>query len=281
MSNIFTKKEITNLVLSTFSTIVVICLSIFLIWNFFQDYEYAYLLAGILLPIFMMLLSSQYCAGTFVSLIMMILGVLGYYYLNDPYKLIALSFSIYMVMFKIMRFGNNLKGNYIDKDILKNNDLCYLHDLLNSDWYQKNKDLASYEIQTNPLISQEFHQEYVNNIINVLVKNNMKDFSESAYSKEILLRIHAIGTIQTLPIPVSKNADGIISTGTQLLINIFSNLKTISNMKTIDIENDNFIISSAHKIISNSSYQFGPVSINEIEEIKNDKLISSRFNLLK
>ncbi len=114
MSNIFTKKEITNLVLSTFATIVVICLSIFLIWNFFKDYEYAYLLAGILLPIFMMLLSSQYCAGTFISLIMMILGVLGYYYLNDPYKLIALSFSIYMAMFKIMRIGNNLEGNFSD-----------------------------------------------------------------------------------------------------------------------------------------------------------------------
>lgn len=281
MSNIFTKKEITNLVLSTFATIVVICLSIFLIWKFFQEYEYAYLLAGILLPIFMMLLSSQYCAGTFVSLIMMILGVLGYYYLNDPYKLISLSFSIYMAMFKIMRIGNNLEGNYIDKDILKNNDLCYLHELINSDWYQENKDISLYEIQTNSLINQEFHQEYVNNIINVLVKNNMKDFSESAYSKEILLRIHAIGTIQTLPIPVSKNADGIISTGTQLLINIFSNLKTINYMKSIDITDDNFIISSARQLINNSLNEFGHVSINEIEEIKNNKLISSRFNLLK
>ena len=281
MSNIFTKKEITNLVLSTFATIVVICLSIFLIWNFFKDYEYAYLLAGILLPIFMMLLSSQYCAGTFISLIMMILGVLGYYYLNDPYKLISLSFSIYMAMFKIMRIGNNLEGNYIDKDILKNNDLCYLHELLNSDWYQENKDISSYEIQTNSLINQEFHQEYVNNIINVLVQNNVKYFSESAYSKDTLLRIHAIGIIKTLPIPITKNADGVISVGTQLLLNIFSNLKTINYMKSIDITDDNFIISSARQLINNSLNEFGPVSINEIEEIKNNKLISSRFNLLK
>jgi hypothetical protein len=281
MSNIFTKKEITNLVLSTFATIVVICLSIFLIWNFFKDYEYAYLLAGILLPIFMMLLSSQYCAGTFISLIMMILGVLGYYYLNDPYKLIALSFSIYMAMFKIMRIVNNLEGNYIDKDILKNNDLCYLHELLNSDWYQENKDISSYEIQTNSLINQEFHQEYVNNIINVLVQNNVKYFSESVYSKDTLLRIHAIGIIKTLPIPISKNADGVISVGTQLLLNIFSNLKTINYMKSIDITDDNFIISSSRQLINNSLNEFGPVSINEIEEIKNNKLISSRFNLLK
>ncbi len=281
MSNIFAKKEITNLILSTLATILVICLSIFLVWKFFQNYEYIYLLSGILLPIFMIFLSSQYCANALLSLIIMILGILGYYYLHDPYRLIALSISIYMAMFKIMRFGNNLKGNYIDKDILKNNDLCYLHELLNSDWYQLNKDLVSYEIQTNSLINQEFHQEYVNNIVNVLVKRNMKDFSESAYSKDTLFRIHAIGMIQSLPIPVSKNADGIISTGTQLLINIFSNLKTINNMKTIDIENDNFIISSAHQIISNSLNQFGPVSINQIEEIKNDKLISSRFNLLK
>lgn len=249
--------------------------------EFFKDYEYAYLLAGILLPIFMMLLSSQYCAGTFISLIMMILGVLGYYYLNDPYKLIALSFSIYMAMFKIMRIGNNLEGNYIDKDILKNNDLCYLHELLNSDWYQENKDISSYEIQTNSLINQEFHQEYVNNIINVLVQNNVKYFSESAYSKDTLLRIHAIGIIKTLPIPITKNADGVISVGTQLLLNIFSNLKTINYMKSIDITDDNFIISSARQLINNSLNEFGPVSINEIEEIKNNKLISSRFNLLK
>ncbi len=281
MSNIFTKKEITNLVISTLATIAVICLSIFLIWKFFHNYEFIYLISGILLPILMIFLSSQYCAGTLAVSIVTILGILGYYYLNDPYKLIALSISIYMVMFKLIRLGNNLKGNYIDKDILMNNDLSYLHELLNSDWYQSNKDLTFREIPTYSLINQAFHKEYVNNIINVLVLNNMKDFSKSDYSKELLIRIHAIGIIHTLPIPISKNADGLVSTGTQLLINIFSNLKTINFMKTIDIEDYDVIVSSAHQLIRKSSNKFGTVSINEIEEIKNNKLISSRFNLLK
>ena len=92
--------------------------------------------------------------------------------------------------------------------------------------------------------------------------------------------MHAIGIIHSLPVPISKNADGLVSIGSQLLLNTFSYLKTINNMKTIDFENDVLIISSIKQIITNSSSQFGDVSDEELDAIVNNKLISSRFNLL-
>jgi hypothetical protein len=280
MDKVFTKEEIMKLVFSISGIIIIICLSIFLIYMFFQDDKLIYLLAGIILPIFMMFVSSQYFAGPSFVLIIITSGIFGFYYLGEPYKLVALSISIYMAMYKLVRYGNDLKGNYIYKDIIKNNDLCYLNELFNSDWFKENKDKNPYNIQLNSLINQKFHKEYIGNIINILVKNNIDEFSKSRYSKDILLKMHAIGIIHSLPVPISKNADGLVSIGSQLLLNTFSYLKTINNMKTIDFENDVLIISSIKQIITNSSSQFGDVSDEELDAIVNNKLISSRFNLL-
>lgn len=251
------------------TTFAVLGLSIYLIWIFFQDYQFIYLIAGILSPIILLMMSSQYCAGNLFALIVIAAGLVGYIYLDEPYKLVSASVAAYIILFKIIRYGNELTGNYIEKNAVQNHDLLFLNQLLNSEWYQENKNKDPNSINPESLINQNFHQRHIGQIIQTLMINNMAEFSKSGYSKENLFKLHSTGIIHTLPRPISKNANGLISTGTQMLLNVFGNLESINNMPSSYIENEALHIFSTNQLVERSANEFGIVTDDEVNRIKN------------
>ncbi len=104
MESLFTKKFFIGII----AFVLIICLSIFLIWTFFQDYDFIYLIAAIIFPLIMFLISSPYCLGTILTLTFIIAGLISPNYLDAPYNLTVLCFSIYLLLFKIWRYGEDL-----------------------------------------------------------------------------------------------------------------------------------------------------------------------------
>jgi len=259
------KKELIIII----ATFTVIGLSIFLILKFFHNYNFIYLVAGVIVPIVVMFISSQYFAGNLFALVIITGGGVGYFYLDVPYNYLCGSLSAYLFLFRMIRYGNDMQGNYIDNNTISNSDMHFLNKLLNSDWYEQNKNKNGYEIDVDYLVQQPFYQTHVKKIIATLVSNNIKDFSDSKYSNEILIKLHATGTIHTLPKPISKNADGLISVGTQMLLNIFSNIKLINSESSLNIENDELNIYSAKHLVERSENEFSEVSNDEFEKLKN------------
>jgi hypothetical protein len=235
---------------------------------FFSDYNYIYLVAGILVPLIVMLTSSQYCAGNLIALIIILGGGIGFFYFDNPYSHLSGAFSVYLILFKVIRYGNDMTGNYIDRNVLFNSDMRFLNELLNSDWYENNKQKQSDEIDPEDLVNQQFYQSHVNTIIQTLVSNNLAEFHNSKYNSEVLLRLHAIGTIYTLPMPISKNEDGLISVGTQMILNVFGNIKSINQFDTLNVDNEQVFINSAKQLVQRSENEFGKVSHEEVERIK-------------
>lgn len=258
-------------IIGAIASFCVLSISFYFIWLFFQDYQFIYLFSAILIPIITMLISSQYCAGNLFALIVIGMGLLGYFYFDEPYGLVSGSVSAYMILFKLFRYGNELTGNYIDRYELKTHDHLFLNELLNSDWYQENKNKPPETVNKESLINQDFFQKHVGQIIQTLVMNKLEEFSESGYNKSNLFNLYSTGIIHTLPKPIVKTPEGIISTGTQMLLNVFANLNSINSMQSLDIENELLQILSANQLVERSANEYGIVTEEELDRIKTAK----------
>jgi hypothetical protein len=68
--------------------------------------------------------------------------------------------------------------------------------------------------------------------------------------------------------PISKNEDGLISVGTQMILNVFGNIKSINQFDTLNVDNEQVFINSAKQLVQRSENEFGKVSHEEVERIK-------------
>ena len=84
-------------IIAAVATFAIIGLSIYFIILFFDDYNYIYLVAGILVPLIVMLTSSQYCSGNLVALIIIVGGGIGFLYFESPYSHLSGAFSVYFI----------------------------------------------------------------------------------------------------------------------------------------------------------------------------------------
>jgi len=206
----------------------IIGLGIFFLYKFFRDFEFVYLICGTLIPLIAFAVSSQYFGGRNFFSLVLIGSVLGIYFLDYPYTYLFGSFLVYFLMIKFVRYSSGLTGDYISVQELSNLDNKFLSNFLNSSWYENEKNANPDELDVNNLINQHFYKESVNPIIDLFIQKYPAQFKNSSYTKEKLLRIHGLGTLHGLPIPIVKNEDGPVSVGTQLLLNIFGNIESIN-----------------------------------------------------
>ena len=89
--------------LSEIAKALILVLSIYLIWNFFSEYNYYFLIAGILFPIIAGFLSNQYCLTNTLMLFFIALGIGGYFYFEVPNNLFAGCAAVYIILWKIVR----------------------------------------------------------------------------------------------------------------------------------------------------------------------------------
>jgi hypothetical protein len=244
---------------------IVIGLSIYFIVIFFQNYDFVFLFCGVGIPIIALMISSQYFAGNSFTVSILIGSLIGVHYFNTPYNYLSGSLGAYFFLFKFIRWGSSLTGNYIDKGLLLGQDAKFISTVLNNEWF---KDKKPNEVTINDLLNQDFYNTSVTPIIEILILNNRTQFESSTYTKDKLLKIHAIGTMYGLPCPIIKTQEAFISTGTQLLLNIFANIKAI-NKSEVNTDHDNVHIQSVDILKRNSKNQFGEVTQEDIEVLMN------------
>ena len=253
--------------ISGLASILILLLSMWLIWNFFQDYNYKFLAAGIFLPILALFLSSQYCFSNTLMLILILLGVIGYFYLENPNNIFAGCTSLFIILVKIFRSINNFTGNYLDINDVKSFDFKFIKSLIISEWYENNKNNNKIdELSINLLINQSFYKENVTPIIGILIANNVENHLNSNFSKESLLKIHAIAVLSCLPNPIIKNKEGLRSVGTQLLFNIFANLKNLNVIPNHNPDNIELNAFTASQILNNSRDEYGELTQMELHK---------------
>jgi hypothetical protein len=253
-------------ILAGLFTFSIFGLSIYFIVMFFQDYDFTFLICGIVIPIISLLISSQYFAARIFTIIIVIGSIVGFYYVDSPYNYLPASLGIYLVLFKMIRLFSGLTGNYIDRKILIGQDFRFISELLNSDWFKNAKDKSPFELNIDELINQSFYKRSVIPIIDTLVDNNKTQFSSSSFSKEGLMKIHAIGTLHGLPLPVVKNPESITSTGTQLLLNIFGNIESINEFG-VKTNAENVYVNATYSLKENSKRALGEVTSEELKKI--------------
>ncbi|MBK8390736.1 MAG: hypothetical protein IPL23_16255 [Saprospiraceae bacterium] len=167
----------------------------------------------------------------YANVIFIALGIGGYFYFEVPNNLFAGCAAVYIILWKIVWNGDNLTGNYTNLKDFKAYDSKFSKALLNSEWYEQNKDnYLINEITINALLKQNFYEEYVIPMVKNLISNNFDDFSKGKITLENLLKLHATGIIHSMPNPLIKNKDGIISVGGQLIVNAFASLKTLNTL---------------------------------------------------
>lgn len=240
-------------------------LCIFFLYKFFIEFEFVYLICGTLIPIIAFPISSQYFGGRIFFIFVLIVSVIGIYIFDYPYTYLFGSFLIYYLMLKIIRYSSGLTGDYISVKELSNLDKIFLIKLLNSSWYENQKDFHSDNLDVNNLINQSFFQDSVNPIIELFIHKYPDHFKNGSYTNEKLLKIHALGTLHGLPIPIVKNEEGPVSIGTQLLLNIFENIESI-NRYDANTDKEELHIQSVYNLKRNSINLHGELSENELNE---------------
>ncbi|MEX0662943.1 MAG: hypothetical protein WEA58_02175 [Balneolaceae bacterium] len=243
----------------------IIGLCIFFLYKFFIEFEFVYLICGTLIPIIAFAVSSQYFGGGIFFSFVLIVSVLGIYFFDYPFTYLFGSFLVYYLMLKIIRCSSGLTGDYLSVRELSNLDNKFLNNFLNSSWYESHKDANPDDLDVNNLINQSFYKESVNPIIDLFIQKYPYYFNNSSYTKVKLLRIHGLGTLHGLPVPIVKNEDGPVSLATQLLLNIFGNIESI-NKYGVNTDKEELHIQSVYNLKRNSINSYGELSKDELSE---------------
>lgn len=105
-------KETPDILPSIF-TYGVVGLSFFFIVKFFINFNIIFLLSGTIVPLIAFTTSSQYFGGFIFATLLLIGSSFFTYYLNSPYNYLVGAFVAYYIMFKIIRYGFDLTGDYL------------------------------------------------------------------------------------------------------------------------------------------------------------------------
>lgn len=259
-----------------FTTLIlylVLGLSTFFIITFFLQYDSKFLVAAILFPVITYFLSSSYFAEPIVGLGVIGVGLAGYNYLDAYFGFLSLTFVIYFILFEVIRVSHSLTSGEYEKEEIKKADAKFMKELLRSEWFEKFKHDQTKKDSTNEysidlvedLVNQNFYKSQINVITDTLYRIDPPGFIKSRLSKEGLMNIHAIATIHSLPMPIVKNEEGLVSVGTQMLINVHLKLKEISSMDTTDIFNELSIASGAAEMVKRSKAKHDQVADDHLE----------------
>jgi len=243
----------------------IIGLCVYFVYKFITELDFIFLICGTLIPIIAFAVSSQYFFGRIFFSLVIIGSVIGIYFFDYPYNYLIGSFLFYYLTLKIIRYSSGLTGDYISVQELSNFDEKFLNNLFNSSWYENHKDANPDEIDVNNLINQHFYKESVIPIINLFIQKYPTQFKASSYTKEKLLRIHALGTLHGLSVPIVKNEDGPVSIGTQLLLNLFGNIESI-NKYGVNTDKEELHIQSVYNLKRNSINSYGELSKDELNK---------------
>lgn len=256
--------------INSISNFAMFVLAGFLIYMFFQDYNYSFLIAALLLPLIVLFTTTKYCLGVIGNLIFLVLGIIGYFYLEGANSLISACLAGFAIIGFGVRYGIDFRFKQGAILLIQEKDRELLQWLFLSNWYSENRTLAPDEITPESLIKEPGYNEFLTPIIEAFVTNNFAAYQKSGFSAKDLVRLHAVGIIYTLPIPVSKNPEGIISTGTQLLLNVFTNIEMLSKHPSLGINNDFRNGMTAQQLVQRSKEIYGPVSETELNALGYD-----------
>lgn len=241
----------------------IIGICIFFLYKFFIEFEFIYLICGTLIPMIAFAVSSQYFGGRVFFCFVLIGSLAGIYFFDYPYTYLLGSFLVFYLLLKMIRYTSGLTGDYISVQELSNLDHKFLNNLFNSSWYENHKNADPDELDVNNLMNQHIYKESVVPIIDLFIQKYPAQFKNSSYTKEKLLRIHALGTLHGLSVPVVKNEDGPVSIGTQLLLNIFGNIESI-NKYGVNTDKEELHIQSVYSLKRNSINSYGELSKDEL-----------------
>ena len=255
-------------IISRISSILVFGVTIYFIYLFFSNYNYIYLICGIVIPILLMAMASQYCLGNLLVLILFVSSTITIFVADHPSDHLFAAISIYTALIYLIRYGKNMTGNYIQKKELQVLDIKFTQELLNSEWFSLNAHKAGDISLVKELCAQKCYETHVNEILKYLFITYKSNYVKSRLTIQDLNEIHALAIISSLPKPIIKNKEGLVSTGTQMLLNVSNNLGKINVLK-LDISNRMSIVMSTADLVKNSTKEFGPVSDEQVEKIKN------------
>lgn len=260
----FMKKIITG-----FSIWSIIGLSGYLVYLFFQDYNWLFLLTAILAPILLMFLTSPYYKTNIITMIL--IGVFGYgaYIMSYSVSFLALSCLIYTILFKLVRiFGNLNSQDYFDhySRLQRGSDLIILGQLINSTTLFEYEDGSKVNYEDfKTLFEVQGHSKYVRELVDSLIETYAKDFYNTDLTKEKLQELYIFAIYYSYPNIAVKNKDGILSVGTQYILNILNNLDLYNAIEGEKFEEDR-TIKAIQKMIYNSEKIHGQINEEDITE---------------
>jgi hypothetical protein len=216
-----------------------------------------------------MFLTSPYYKTNIITLIL--IGIFGYgaYSMSYPLSFLALSCLIYTILFKLVRiFGNLNSQDYFDhySRLQRGSDLIILGQLINSATLFEYEDGSKVNYEGfKTLFEVQGHSKYVRELVDSLIETYAKDFYNTDLTKEKLQELYIFAIYYSYPNIAVKNQDGILSVGSQYILNILNNLDLYNAIEGEKFEEDR-TIKAIQKMIYNSENVHGRITEEDITE---------------